>query len=185
MSGNRPFLMLLLLFGCGSEPISKVIDINKSECLGCEDVFDLKRCADGLDNDEDLLVDCFDPDCQAYAPCLAVLADEENTAELCGDDFDNDENGFTDCQDFGCVETDACKPATPEPEDTDAKCYDLLDNDHDGLIDCRDQDCGAVGVTVCERNDVTCADGLDNDGNGYTDCGDFSCSQNPDVTICQ
>ncbi|MFT7625599.1 MAG: hypothetical protein ACI9WU_004790 [Myxococcota bacterium] len=169
---------------CVGEPVSQIIDVHKAECLGCTSEADMARCGDGIDNDEDQLLDCDDPDCSGFGACNIVLADEENTAALCADGFDNDDNSFVDCADFGCLDTSACKTDVQEPENNDLACSDLLDNDWDSNIDCRDNDCGAVGVTVCERNDATCSDGLDNDGNGFTDCSDFSCSQNNDVTIC-
>lgn len=183
----RAVVITLLALGAAaiacSDPVGKVIDVHKAECLDCTSLADLERCVDGADNDEDYLFDCDDPDCAEHPTCKAPKG-PENQAAVCNDGVDNDDNGYTDCEDFGCIPTLACKPATPGPEDTSATCQDKLDNDHDGHIDCRDDDCRSDAVTVCEGANGTCADGIDNDSNGYTDCQDFSCSQNNKVTVC-
>lgn len=179
--------LVVLLATCeaplGGTPIGGTINIYKAECLNCNTAELMLRCADGIDNDEDRLLDCEDPDCSAYSACNVVVGPEV-TAELCADGFDNDNDSYTDCDDHDCTETLACRPANPEPENVDQACYDGLDNDHDGRIDCRDTDCLTAAVTVCEGTDAACSDGIDNDENGFTDCNDFSCSQNDNVTIC-
>jgi|GEM_PF-2445590 len=164
----------------GCNPDTPVPDFLVSECLDC-DGFELDRCSDGQDNDEDGLTDCSDPDCVAAYICTAV--GPEDNKEWCEDGFDNDGNGFTDCGDFSCRDTFACKTEVQEPsETTDAQCSDGLDNDWNGFLDCGDFSCGAA--KGCEGSDDNCSDGIDNDGNGFTDCADFSCSQNNSVTIC-
>ncbi|HHT9127081.1 MAG TPA: hypothetical protein ACFYD6_14890, partial [Candidatus Brocadiia bacterium] len=77
----------------------------------------IEVCDDGIDNDEDGLTDCEDPECSGQA-----------CEEVCDDGMDNDGDSFVDCADTDCP---------PCPED----CDDGLDNDRDELVDCDDPDC--------------------------------------------
>ena len=77
------------------------------------------ECSDGVDNDEDELIDCADDDCVGTDACL----------EVCDDDIDNDLDGATDCEDDECA--DVCIEI----------CDDGVDNDEDDLIDCDDDEC--------------------------------------------
>ena len=104
-------------------------------------------CHNGLDDDDDGLIDCDDPDCVTDASCLPPGC-EPPTPELCEDGIDNDGNGSTDCDDQCCEafcfsrDCPMCLygvPWTPEPNETD--CGDDFDSDCDGLIDCCDPDC--------------------------------------------
>lgn len=168
--------------GTACNPETPVPGYLQSECLGCSVAAELDRCSDGVDNDEDGLDDCFDPDCARAYVCTAIGA--ENKADFCADGLDNDSNGYTDCGDFGCVATTACRTDVQEPEETSGdQCSDGLDNDWNGHIDCGDFSCG--GAPGCEGSNSNCSDGKDNDGNGFTDCGDFGCSQNSSVTVCK
>lgn len=59
-------------------------------------------CADGLDNDDDALVDCADPDCAGVDPaCL--------TESACGDAIDDDGDALVDCDDPDCAAWPACQ----------------------------------------------------------------------------
>jgi hypothetical protein len=153
-----------------------------SECLDCGEASQA-LCRDGLDNDEDGLTDCDDPNCAVAYACLA--RGPENVAERCADGLDNDGNGFTDCGDFGCRSTTACRTPVQVAENSPTACADGLDDDWDGKIDCEDSDCvNAESVLSCEGSNARCDDGIDNDGNGFTDCADFSCSRADSVTVC-
>ena len=57
-------------------------------------------CFDGLDNDNDGLADCDDPDCRIYGRCR--IADTE-TGRACFDGLDNDGDGLSDCMDDDCM----------------------------------------------------------------------------------
>ena len=146
-----------------------------AECPACLTSDDDERCVDQLDNDEDGLTDCADPDCAGAHACTAV--GPEDIAEWCNDGLDNDGNGYTDCVDWSCIPTAACRTPQPIDEDTPDACSDGLDSDWNGYIDCMDFSCQlAEAVTFCEGSDPSCDDGIDNDGNGYTDCADFACN---------
>jgi len=76
-------------------------------------------CADGVDNDEDDIIDCLDNDCDGGAckdaedmdgTCIGnicVVPNSDDESGLCDDGVDNDEDTFTDCEDNDC-EGDAC-----------------------------------------------------------------------------
>jgi len=101
-----------------------------------EDTEDL--CTDGIDNDEDGLLDCDDPSCnpgtidvqRVEIECLTVSSCAfANTVILSAPD---------------CAETD------------DISCTDGLDNDGDGLIDCADDSCQPQIETVTLRSPAIC-----------------------------
>jgi len=90
-----------------------------------------QRCSDGVDNDDNGLTDCAEPDCAIFDFCTEV------SEEACRDRVDNDRNGLIDCQDPECLVYPQC---TEQP---DGQCADGLDNNADGLVDCQDFTCGA------------------------------------------
>ena len=66
----------------------------------------VENCVDGLDNDEDGLVDCDDPDCDTDPECQAPTLEEQPflveqpvLIEICSDGIDNDGDGKIDCKD--------------------------------------------------------------------------------------
>ena len=161
------------------------------------------QCGNGLDDDQDGLTDCADPDCagQPCGPAPSTFTCDVNLAcscdgvvnpppeSNCTDGIDDDCDGFVDCADPDCASTTSC------PE---TACGDGLDNDGDGLIDCDDPDCAnqlcqpspstfrCDPTNTCSCNGVTnpgsetaCSDGLDNDCNGRIDCADSNCVGRP------
>lgn len=56
-------------------------------------------CDDRIDDDEDRLVDCADPDCVGDPACVETE---------CGDGIDNDRDRLIDCEDPDCEGDDAC-----------------------------------------------------------------------------
>lgn len=77
-------------------------------------------CFDGLDNDNDGLSDCDDPDCRIYGRCRTLSVED---GRFCFDGLDNDNDGLTDCEDDDCIKDpraqnrcrDYIRPLTPEP----------------------------------------------------------------------
>ena len=75
-----------------------------------------ENCADGVDNDEDGLTDCDDPDCLEDPECQAAnlegqpfLIELPVPAEICSDGIDNDGDGKIDCKDKkDCKKDPAC-----------------------------------------------------------------------------
>ncbi|MFH2006849.1 MAG: M23 family metallopeptidase [bacterium] len=129
--------------------------------MSCAASSSRETCDNGVDDDQNGLVDCDDPKCELADRCQVH-------AEVCDDDWDNDRDSFTDCEDPDCTGDVACAP--PEI------CGDGLDNDSDGSVDCADSDCvnepDCAGVEACD-------DGVDNDGDGDIDCDDSDCSSTP------
>jgi hypothetical protein len=125
----------------------------------------IEDCSNGLDDDDDGLADCADPDCHE------ALCDDGNPAtnsrclngacravveDACSDGVDNDGDGLTDCADFNCQDR-PCADMDP--------CTATVAGEAPA---CRDGRC--VGsIEIC------CDDGFDNNANGFTDCDDSSC----------
>ena len=163
-------------------------------------------CMDGLDNDEDGLIDCLDPGC-------GNLCSEDNST-TCNDGIDNDNDGMIDCDDDSCL-TQSGQFTSKEPDN----CPDLNNGEFvfsfgsDAIEISIDGGLSYVNDTVitglssgtylifyrdvntlCEQEsffspivlddalecmEVTpeeCSDGIDNDGDGLLDCDDSDCN---------
>jgi len=116
-------------------------------------------CADGIDNDGDMLIDFpADPDCTS-----ATDLDEAHQPQ-CSDGLDNDTDTAID---FGT--DDGCSSLLDDSEAGGAACGNGADDDGDGLIDFpADPGCSSA-TDVSERDIPACADGADNDGDGLVD----------------
>lgn len=115
-------------------------------------------CADGIDNDADVGIDCADPDEDCLGSDYARLGSLGGAPSL---------GGFASAA--------HCASA----EDDDGLCSDRSDNDGDGDIDCADADCdGSRGPdgALCASAEGICGDGADNDLDGATDCVDADCA---------
>ena len=118
-------------------------------------------CGNGLDDDLNLVADCYDPAC--YGAC----------GESCTNGLDDDGDGLADCDDGDC----------------DGQCVEVCDNgrddDGDALFDCADPDCNGACPEVCtngfdddgdrlvDAEDPSC---VDHDGDGVfadVDCDDL------------
>ncbi len=85
------------------------------------------NCANGIDDDGDGQIDCFDSDCATSSLC-------QNRESNCSDGLDNDGDGLPDCLD------DDCRGVSPScPIETD--CNNGIDDDGDGFFDYYDGDC--------------------------------------------
>jgi MYXO-CTERM domain-containing protein len=115
------------------------------------------NCADGLDEDQDGLTDCDDPDCADDPDC--------STSESCTNGVDDDGDGDVDCDDSDCQSASVCNQ--------NEVCDNGSDDDGDGLIDCDDSDCDSA--SVCDNVEI-CTNGTDDDGDGDVDCADSDCS---------
>jgi len=103
------------------------------------------NCANGIDDDGDGLIDCFDNDCATSPLC-------QNRENNCADGLDNDGDGLPDCLD------DDCKGLSPDcPVETN--CNNGIDDDGDGFFDYYDGDCltepdnpndFVIDITNCE-----------------------------------
>lgn len=73
-------------------------DITPTNVEDCIDFMEntLDACTDGIDNDGDGLIDCFDTSCNS----IGITC--ENDLVSCGDGIDNDGDGDVDCDDLTC-----------------------------------------------------------------------------------
>jgi len=155
-----------LLFGNDESEAVRCRDLACLEQLGVyeEQVAPPTICEDGVDNDEDGLVDEADPDCVERGV-------EERRASTCDNRFDDDGNGLSDDEDPSCqlLGTELGGP-----------CVDGRDNDGDGLTDLEEEDCRLVvffdeaGDVVSGEDLADCDDGVDNDDDGLVDGDDCS-----------
>ena len=141
--------------------------------VGYERWMDGELCANGVDDDNDGMVDCADFDCNGLTcgplglTCVGgFCVCPGGGTEICDDGVDNDCDGQTDCADANC-------PTVA----TETDCGDGFDNDCDGQVDCAEASCDGVGF--CEQPEQSCADGLDNDGDGLVDGADWEDCGNP------
>ncbi|MFT4621735.1 MAG: hypothetical protein ACI8PZ_000387 [Myxococcota bacterium] len=121
----------------------------------------VEDCANGVDDDADGQVDCFDSDCEGDGAC----------PEACANGVDDDADALVDCDDPDC--DGGC----------DERCNDDRDNDGDGLFDLGDPDCDADGdgwpppekggldcddteARIHPGADDVCEDGIDQDCDG-------------------
>ena len=66
-------------------------------------------CDDVVDNDDDGLTDCDDPDCDDDPACEAVDEYGAPPAEMdCTNEQDDDDDGLIDCDDPDCSDDPAC-----------------------------------------------------------------------------
>ena len=132
-------------------------------------------CGNGIDDDCDTLVDCFDPDCFGAPGCPPPCMPTEPLELTCFDMVDNDCNGLFDCGDPSCSATCSPRDAGP-PRDGGpctaneigvSQCSNGRDDDCDGRPDCADPDCSPFGPMG------ECCNGRDDDGDGNIDV--FTC----------
>ncbi len=117
-------------------------------------------CGNGIDDNDDGLIDCDDPQCAQDLECQP---------EVCNDGIDNNGDGLADCQDPQCADSLYC-----QPED----CGNGIDDNGNGLVDCKDPQC--ADLLKCQPE--ICNDGIDNNGDGLVDCDDSQCA---DSLYCQ
>jgi hypothetical protein len=109
--------------GSGQDVVSEVLEADMG--LTCPAIEE--DCHDGLDDDEDGLVDCGDSDCAEAPEC-------QQPVEICGNGIDDDGDGAADCGDADCA-------GAPECQGPVEVCGNGIDDDGDGIIDCGDPDC--------------------------------------------
>jgi len=117
-------------------------------------------CSDGVDNDDDSILDAQDPGCHtdndasnanSYDPNDDDETDEPEESEnkpQCSDGLDNDNDGRTDAEDAGCWADVSDKNSynpNDDVEDNEPLCVDGKDNDNDGLKDAEDPGCHTDG----------------------------------------
>ncbi len=129
----------------------------------------IELCTNGIDDDTNGLVDCFDAACAADPACAIV------SREICANLIDDDRNGLTDCADPICAAEPGCVVLTEV-------CGNGLDDDGNGFTDCADAACASAPGCIVISLEV-CGNGIDDDGNGRIDCADPACSTDPGCAV--
>jgi type II secretory pathway pseudopilin PulG len=150
-------------------------------CTSADDPLETElgyECDDGLDNDDDFLID-FRADRGGDPQCFLTTTEEEG-GTACNDSIDNDGDGKID---FGTGPDNdpGCTDELDISELGDTECDDGLDNDTDGRIDygtAPDKDPGCTDPSDNdERGVLQCDNGTDEDGDTRIDYpSDLKCS---------
>lgn len=136
-------------------------------------------CDDGIDNTDNGLTDCEDPECDGESCGDGCECENSRKKEVdCGDSIDNNGDGSTDCQNTDCdgelgPEGQICEPGG------ETICDDGFDNSGNGLVDCADPNC-ATAPNCLEPVEI-CDNGIDDTGNGRIDCQDPECFYNDPI----
>ena len=156
---------------CGATPVacsSASGSADSGTSLGCNEV-----CDDGIDNDMNGYVDCFDRRCRFDAACAGRFCDLDVEASGC--------HGLV-CPD-GADMPSSCQCeidhhlVAPVRQSPDACCGKVCPAGQflDSTCSCYGAQSAAVWGTVIAGREV-CNDGIDNDHNGYVDCFDAGCA---------
>ncbi len=179
--------------------ITNIDPLNGNSCFFLnEDNFEI--CTDGIDNDNDGLIDCDDPDCNSIGIICESVA--------CNDGIDNDGDGDIDCEDSDCmvpiIEDITTMPIsdcsdlqsgsiTISSDDTlieysinggvsfasDSTFTNLSSGQYtvaiQSLISSCLSDSFIVNIDTLGCEHFFCNDGIDNDGDGDIDCEDSDC----------
>jgi len=143
------------------------------ECVA-DNIPVVETCDDGLDNDCDGLVDCFDPDCSQDPACGPSTDCTPQDTQACDTgEFGVCAAGTETCDQYGywggCVQ---------DEQSTSEICTDGLDNDCDDYLDCNDIDCYqdpacSSGGTYCGDDAVQSPNDAGTGGpnnDGYEEC---------------
>ncbi|HRY77073.1 MAG TPA: DUF4215 domain-containing protein, partial [Candidatus Paceibacterota bacterium] len=149
-------------------------------------------CSDGLDNDNDGLVDLDDSDCAPFIQGAICGNGIIESPEACDDGNTLSEDG---CSNLCAIESGYSCEGSPSicsvVENTSQLCSDGIDNDGDGFIDLDDSDCieFVEGPTDTDKDGIPDSqdicplianpDQLDADGDGVGDVCD-NCPGDPD-----
>ena len=168
----------------------KVVTFSSLQCgtyYGCESEKPTGKpaCADGIDNDNDGMIDypadtgCYGADDSTETPymggsCLSYTTQTSCQTSGCTWYFKETHADGPHCDDAAHGGGTACSPETCY----DAKyCADGIDNDNDGFIDSKDPGCGGTAGAYC--GDHVCS-GYESAASCPTDCGGgtFTCNNN-------
>ncbi len=163
---------------------------------------ELRGCADGIDNNNNGLIDLEDPGCingndsneNFHDPSCTGPNDIESTG--CNDNVDNDGDTLVDRLDPGCWDN-INDPTSYNPNSqgnenrATTQCANGIDDDGNGLVDLADPGClnasdnaesGGVNPGNGGGNTIIpdCANGRDDDGDGLVDLADPGCVNSVD-----
>lgn len=107
-----------------------VVGVAGGGATGCGESKPEANCRDGVDNDDDGLIDCEDDDCATSFFCPEVD---------CEDGVDNDGDGLVDCADDDCERETPCELTCLEIVDCSRSCT----MDLGCIADCAALGCGS------------------------------------------
>lgn len=152
-SNNLGFGMVnFSLTGCGDGMCGSEED----QCTCPEDCGDppsveTALCGDGLDNDCDSLVDCYDPDCDGNPACICDddgTCDEDEDCNICPNDCIGDDG-------IGCNSNSVCEPLRGEDcHSCPSDCRGMLTGKPDGRYCCGENE--ICGYTLCNSEGWQC-----------------------------
>ena len=150
--------------------IMTFVRLEQEECIENNDVL----CSDGIDNDDDGLVDCDDPD------CIPMIADVDIVdASDCPDLSDGAISLINDLEGNFSISIDSGATYVAGTQVTDLSIgrYNVfIQNNITGCIAENDQNPVIIGSNVtCPVEMGFCSDGIDNDEDGLIDCMDSEC----------
>jgi len=141
--------------------------------LACKELEgdDPGECLTGLDEDEDGLVDCEDPDCEADPACAGPEDTGDSSAPEDTGPFDEDGDGWfatDDCDDNDVTINPGAADPTVDGTDQDCDGIDGPDADGDGYVDedAGGDDCDDANPAVNPGAEDTSVDGTDQDCSG-------------------
>lgn len=161
----------------GIDRIDVIPDRTFNSCF-ILDEDDEDLCSDGLDNDEDGLMDCDDPSCNAGQLSVERIEIEcfrpEGTITVRGGVGDNLTYSIDDGDTF---------TSDTIFENLAAGIYDIVVA-RDDILSCAFTSLVVLQAPDCsETDDMACTDGLDNDGDGLIDCADDNCQPLIDTVL--
>ena len=149
-----------------------------------------ENCSNGIDDDKDGWVDCYDEDCQAQGACCALGTAWDGSAcvaipENCGNNKDDDGDGLVDCADADCnVEPNTAEKGCDITNDTIVYDkgeigYYCADDGVQGMCcpEGTELDVDGTGNTYCKATQELCFNNVDEFGDGIVDCADPQCNQ--------
>lgn len=138
----------------------------------------MAECTDGIDNNDNGLVDCQEPACLFSGPQMGLCLFPERSPGRCFNQHDDDGDGRSDCFDPDCAGVCAAEEGLQPSSCLDFGPSGPVDNDGDGLANCEEWVCYDPRhyTPPCYLESEICDDYADNDGDGDHDCSDSDCS---------
>lgn len=111
-----------------------------------------EQCTNGVDDDDDGLVDCADPDCAQHEACQSPPDSGPPPAEQCTNGLDDDGDGLVDCADPDCSQLEVCQPPPPPPADGGDVCSSEQERTCEEELHCCMNTCKPLVHDSCKRD---------------------------------
>ncbi len=145
-----------------------VEEIQEEDCIETTNA----QCTDGIDNDQDGLVDCADPDCQIIQPI--VTSSDPNICPSLSDgmiEIDYDQSRYEVSIDSGLtfIQTNQVGNLTK------GQYFIFFLDNNTGCLSEFIENPVELNAEICPDEVGLCDDGIDNDDDGLIDCEDNDC----------